>query len=66
MSEDIHEGAVYVTKLCGPASLGEDRAQWQFSRPFGHDQVTLNRAEVTALANDLLDSTDGVKFEVMP
>jgi hypothetical protein len=56
MSEEIHEGSLYVTKLAGPASEGDDRARWQFTLPFGHDLVTLRRDEVVVLAAKLAHS----------
>ncbi len=57
MSTDIHEGSLYVTRLCGPADEGPDRARWQFTLVrVGAPYVQLRRDEVVVLAAALANS----------
>jgi uncharacterized protein YfeS len=61
VSEEIHEGTLYVTKYVGPADEGDDRARWQFTLPLSRDCVALRRDEVVVLAAALANSAAGIK-----
>lgn len=50
-TEVFAEYGLYVTRLAGPASEGDDRARWQITIP--GEFVTLTRAEVRRLGVEL-------------
>ncbi len=57
VSTEVHGGSLYVTRLCGPADEGPDRARWEFVFPrIGAPCVRLRRDEVVVLAAALANS----------